>query len=139
MVTKGSEEHVLGYLPVDFSFHFSTLMEENRDYYTIQCKLLEGKRADRIEIGVNFLDDILKDQRIMDKAIGSAPDCTSYSVKDFWGMPKILQKTIHNLHSFNANKEVGFEYLNTQEEVAVIEEDESESPTKTEMKTEEEE
>ena len=58
------------------------------------------------------MDDILKDQRIMDKAIGGSPDCTSYSVKDFWGVPKLLQKTINNLHPFNINKEIGFEYYN---------------------------
>eukprot|EP00347_Sterkiella_histriomuscorum_P003951 403362310 len=64
------------------------------------------------DIAVGFLDHILKDQKIKDSAISDKVEtqCSSYSVKDFWGMPKVLQTAFKMINQYNINKEVGFEF-----------------------------
>ena len=51
----------LGYLPVDFSLHFNVIMTENREYFRIDCWFCEQGKTDKIDIALNFFDDILKD------------------------------------------------------------------------------
>ena len=107
------EQFPLGYLPVDFSFNLSTIINENRDYFTLDCKFTDAvPKTDQIDIAVNLRDHILKDQKIKDTAISNEVEtsCKSYSVTDFWGMPKILQKAFKQLNPHNINKEVGFEF-----------------------------
>lgn len=100
---------MLGFLPTDLSYSLSVLMQENRDYFRIEVKFSEQGKTDQIDISINLLDHILKDQKVKDSSLMQT-DSTSYSLRSFGGMPLTLQRMFHKINQHNINTTFGQEF-----------------------------
>ena len=92
----------LGYIPKDVSFSLARVIDENRDYYTIRAQL--DLRTNKLTIGINLTDNILKGQRNYEGSSGT------YSIQNLPGMPKQLKTWFIALNRINKNVSTGDEY-----------------------------
>lgn len=119
---------MLGYIPTNISVFLSILIDENRDYFKIICQFMGDYVQQYVQISINLEESILKDQKIKDSDIINKAEQRndsknkSFSVKDLWGMPKLLQRTFQKLHKFNKNTSIGLEFKidNESEEEEII-------------------
>lgn len=83
-------------------------MKEER-YFKIECKFSFPGRTDSVDISVNMMDHILRDLKVSDSKLMET-ESSSYSMKTFGNMPRLLQRIFFKINSENINTDVGFEF-----------------------------